>query len=35
MIVVETPKESKELVKIGFEYVNDIDGKHLYRKRKQ
>jgi dihydropteroate synthase len=34
MIVVEAPKEAKELVEIGFEYVNDIDGKHIYRKRK-
>jgi len=35
MTVALTAEEAKELVEVGFEYVNDIYGKHIYRKRKQ
>lgn len=32
--VAKTPGEAVELVELGFEYVNEIQGVHLYRKRK-
>jgi len=32
--VVGTAEEAKELIEVGFEFVNDIDNKHLYRERK-
>ena len=25
---------AKELIEVGFEYVNEVNGSHLYRKRK-
>ena len=27
-------EEGIELIELGFEYVNEINGHHLYRKRK-
>jgi hypothetical protein len=29
-----TADEAKALIEVGFEYVNEIQGIHLYRKRK-
>ncbi len=31
---VSTVKEATELIEVGFEYVTEIDGKKLFRKRK-
>jgi len=33
-LAVETVKEACELLEVGFEYVTDMDGKTLFRKRK-
>ena len=30
--IVETPEEAKELIEVGFEFVNEVKGKWLYRK---
>jgi hypothetical protein len=32
--VVSTAYEATELIELGFEYVNEINGRHLYRKKK-
>ena len=32
--VAKTIKESKDLVEAGFDYVTDVDGAKLFRKRK-
>lgn len=32
--VAKDADETKELIELGFEYVNEITGLHLYRKRK-
>lgn len=32
--VAKTVEEAKQLIEAGFEYVDTIDGIHLYRKRK-
>ncbi|MBD3207041.1 hypothetical protein GF319_11960 [Candidatus Bathyarchaeota archaeon] len=32
--VAKTPVEAKELIELGFEFVNEINGSFLYRKRK-
>ena len=32
--VAKTLKEDKELIEAGFEYVTDMDGFKLFRKRK-
>ena len=32
--VAKTVEEGVELVELGFEYINEINGNHLYRKRK-
>jgi hypothetical protein len=32
--LAETVKEACELLEVGFEYVTDMDGKKLFRKRK-
>lgn len=32
--IAGTVEEAKELVEVGFEYVNEINGSHLYRNRK-
>jgi hypothetical protein len=32
--VVKDADEAKELIELGFEYVNEINNLHLYRKRK-
>jgi hypothetical protein len=29
-----TTDEATELIELGFEYVNEINGRHLYRKKK-
>ena len=31
---VSTVEEAKSLIEVGFEYVTDIEGKKLFRKRK-
>ena len=31
---VSTVEEAKALIEVGFEYVTDMDGKKLFRKRK-
>lgn len=33
--VASTADEAQELIELGFEYVNEINGRHLYRKKKQ
>ena len=32
--VVASPEDAKELIEVGFEFVDEINGKHLYRKQK-
>ena len=32
--VASTADEASELIELGFEYVNEINGRHLYRKKK-
>jgi len=32
--IVRTSEEAKQLLKVGFEYVNEIDGEYLYKKAK-
>jgi hypothetical protein len=32
--VAKTPEKAKELIELGFEFVNEINGSYLYRKRK-
>jgi hypothetical protein len=32
--VAKTVEEARDLIEVGFEYVNEINGAHLYRKRK-
>jgi hypothetical protein len=32
--VASTTEEATELIELGFEYVNEINGRHLYRKKK-
>jgi hypothetical protein len=32
--VAKNVQEACELIELGFEYVHEIDGFHLYRKRK-
>ncbi len=32
--VAKSADEATELIELGFEYVNEINGLHLYRKRK-
>jgi len=32
--VAKNIEEARELIELGFEYVHEIDGNHLYRKRK-
>jgi len=32
--VAETLEEAFKLMEVGFEYVTDMDGKKLFRKRK-
>ena len=32
--VTSTVEKAKELIEVGFEYTNEINGSHLYRKRK-
>ena len=32
--LAETVKEACELLEVGFEYVTDMEGKKLFRKRK-
>ena len=32
--VARTVKEASELIELGFEFVNEINGSYLYRKRK-
>jgi len=32
--VADSPEEAKSLIEVGFEFVDEINGKHLYRKRK-
>jgi hypothetical protein len=32
--VAKTADEAKDLIEIGFDYVNEINYIHLYRKRK-
>ena len=29
-----SPEDAKELIEVGFEFVDEINGKHLYRKQK-
>ena len=30
--IARTSEEAKQLIKAGFEFVNEIDGEYLYRK---
>ncbi|UCE43916.1 MAG: hypothetical protein JSV57_06115 [Candidatus Bathyarchaeota archaeon] len=30
--IVRTSEEAKQLLKVGFEFINEIDGEYLYRK---
>ncbi len=32
--VASTTEEATELIELVFEYVNEINGRHLYRKKK-
>jgi hypothetical protein len=32
--VAKSPEEAVELLELGFEFVNEINGSYLYRKRK-
>ena len=32
--VAKSVEEAQPLIELGFEYVNEINGHHLYRKRK-
>jgi len=32
--IAKTVKEAKELIEVGFEYVTDMEGFKLFRKRK-
>ena len=32
--VAKAVDEARELIELGFEYVHEIEGNHLYRKRK-
>lgn len=32
--VAKSVEKAQALIELGFEYVNEVDGHHLYRKRK-
>jgi hypothetical protein len=32
--VAKNVEKACELIELGFEYVNEINGRHLYRKKK-
>ena len=32
--IARTSEEAKDLLKVGFEFANEIDGEYLYKKAK-